>query len=128
MRARVAVGLVAFLLVAGIALVGYGQVRPAIDARQAATIAEKFLVTTNGSAWPATSETLSYDGNRPNFLQGQPATCWGSRLPFGGGCLPYPVWLVHLVGLTPDGQCDAEDVYVDGRTGKVHQFRSADCP
>jgi hypothetical protein len=128
MRARVALGLVVLLLLAGIALVGYGQVRPAIDARQAATIAEKFSITNNGMAWPAAAETLSYDGNRPNFLQGQPATCWGSRWPFEGGCLPYPVWLVHLVGLNADGQCDAMDVYVDGRTGKVHQFRRGDCP
>lgn len=128
MRARVVVGLVALLVVAGIALVGYGQVRPAIDASQAVTIAEKFSVANNGVAWPSASETLSYDGNRPNFLQGQPATCWGSRWPIGGGCLPYPIWLVHLFGPTPDGQCDGIDVYVDGRTGKVHQFRRGECP
>ena len=128
MRVRLAIGLVALLVLAGIALAFYGQFRPVIDASQAATIAEKFLAVTNGGAWPAESATLSYDGNRPNFQQGQPATCWGSRWPIGGGCLPYPIWLVHLVGLTPDGQCDAIDVYVDGRTGKVHQFRRADCP
>ena len=130
MRDRIAIGLVALLVLAGITLVVYGQFRPTIDASHAATIAQKFLVVTNGRVWPAESETLSYDGNRPNFLQaqGQPATCWGSRWPFGSGCLPYPIWLVHLVGSTPDGQCDAIDVYVDGRTGKVHQFRNADCP
>ena len=127
MRSRVAVGLVALLLVVGIALVVYGQVRPAIDSKQAATIAEGFLAINNGRVLSAESETLSYDGNRPNFPQGETATCWGPSWPFGG-CLPYSVWLVHLVGLTPDGQCDAIDVYVDGRTGKVHQFHSADCP
>jgi hypothetical protein len=128
MRARIAIGLVTLLVLASIVLVVYGQFRPAIDSGQAETIAEKFLIAANGRAWVAESATLSYDGNRPNFLQGQPATCWGSSWRFAGGCLPYPTWLVHLVGLTDDGQCDAIDVYVDGRTGKVHQFRSADCP
>jgi hypothetical protein len=128
MRAGIAIGLVTLLVLAGIALGGYSQFRSAIDSGQAETIAEKFVIAANGNAWVAESATLSYDGNRPNFLLGQPATCWGSSWPFAGGCLPYPTWLVHVVGFTTDGQCDAIDVYVDGRTGKVHQFRRADCP
>jgi hypothetical protein len=116
---------------AGIAFAVYAQFRPVIDAGQAASIAVKFLAVTNGRVWTPDSETLSFNGNRPPY-QSQPELvpkCWGFMVPVGDGyCLPYPIWRVHLIGLSPDGQCDAIDVVVDGRTGKVHQFQSADCP
>jgi len=128
LRVRTALWLATLLVVAGIALLVYGQLRPVVDASQAATIAQNFMAVNSGGAWIATSETVSYNGDRPSSLPDQPATCWGSRWPLRGGCLPYPIWLVHLFGVTPDGQCLAVDAYVDGRTGKVHQYQSADCP
>jgi hypothetical protein len=116
------------VLLAGIAFVVYAQFRPQVDGNQAGLIAARFLASNNGQAWSVNSETLGFDGNRPqaqDLTLGQVPRCWG--LMVGDFCLPYPIWRVHLVNVGPDGQCDGTIVVVDGRTGKVHQFQSASC-
>jgi hypothetical protein len=128
MRTLVGIAIAVVVLLAGIAFVVYAQFRPQLDGNQAGLIAAKFLAGNNGQAWTANSETLGFDGNRPQLQDltlGQVPKCWGPVV--GDFCLPYPIWQVHLVNLGPNGQCDGSIVVVDGRTGKVYGFRRDDC-
>ena len=122
MRVRTRFVVAVALVLAGISLGAWTQVRPVIDAGQASSLAMDFKAGTDHSGWRADSATLDSSGapppqgNRPGHSL--PPKCWGSALPLGDGCLPYPVWLVHLVGHVA-GQCSDELVYVDARKARV---------
>ena len=123
MRVRTRVVLLVVIVVAGIALAVWTQVRPLIDAGQASSIALDIQAGPDHTGWRVDSATLDYNGNRPRVnLPGfrDSPKCWGASLPVGDGyCLPYPVWHVHLVGTVPAGQCSDVIDFVDARKARV---------
>jgi hypothetical protein len=115
--------LVVVLVVGGIALATWAQAQPLIDAGQATALALDRQAGPDHTGWTSGSAVLDYNGNEPHSnLPGfrDLPKCWGTMVPVGGDyCLPYPVWHVHLVSPTVDGQSNATVVFVDARKSRV---------